>query len=76
MISLFVFVLIFFVFCFGMGKVINNKLVKNDGPPNKWNHLTYSPDQPGQEPRIECGARTAAASRHDGALPHAAAADG
>src|SRR5882757_10080879 len=37
MISLFVFLTIFFVFCFGMGKVINNALVKHDGPPNKWN---------------------------------------
>ena len=31
------FVLIFFVFCFGMGKVINNALDKSDGPVNKWN---------------------------------------
>lgn len=28
---------VFFVFCFGMGKVINNALIKRDGPPNKWN---------------------------------------
>ncbi|WP_263382824.1 hypothetical protein [Granulicella arctica] len=31
------FVLIFFLFCFGMGKVINNALEKNDGPVTKWN---------------------------------------
>ncbi len=48
MASLFVFVLIFFVFCFGMGKVINNALIKHDGPANKWNQLTYSPATPGK----------------------------
>ena len=42
LISLFVFVLIFMVFCFGMGKVINNALIKHDGPPNKWNTLQYT----------------------------------
>ncbi len=36
LVSLGVFLVIFFVFCFGMGKVINNALVKHDGPPNKW----------------------------------------
>jgi len=35
--SLLAFVAVFFVFCYGMGKVINNELVKRDGPPNKWN---------------------------------------
>ena len=39
LVSLGVSVVIFFVFCFGMGKVINNALVKHDGPPNKWNQL-------------------------------------
>ncbi|MEO6803802.1 MAG: hypothetical protein ABI197_11245 [Granulicella sp.] len=34
------FVLIFFVFCFGMGRAINNALEKNDGPVNKWNELS------------------------------------
>src|ERR1700761_7310969 len=48
MASLFAFVLIFFVFCFGMGKVINNALVKHDGPPNKWNQLGYSPEGKGK----------------------------
>jgi hypothetical protein len=42
LISLFVFLIIFFVFCFGMGKVINNALVKHDGPPNKWNTFQYT----------------------------------
>ncbi len=37
LVSLAVFLVIFFVFCFGMGKVINNALVKHDGPSNKWN---------------------------------------
>ena len=31
------FLLIFFVFCFGLGKVMNNALVKLDGPVTKWN---------------------------------------
>jgi hypothetical protein len=48
MISLFVFVLIFFIFCFGMGKVINNSLIKEYGPPNKWNQFQYSPEKPGK----------------------------
>ena len=30
------FVLVFFVFCFGMGKVINRALEKQDGPPDRW----------------------------------------
>ena len=42
MISLFVFLIIFFVFCFGMGKVINNALIKHDGPPNKWTAFEYT----------------------------------
>jgi hypothetical protein len=37
LIALLISVGVFFVFCFGMGKVINNALVKSDGPPNKWN---------------------------------------
>lgn len=48
MASLFAFVLVFFVFCFGMGKVINNGLVKHDGPPNKWNQFQYSPENRGK----------------------------
>ena len=31
------FVLVFFVFCFGMGKVINRAIERQDGPANKWN---------------------------------------
>ena len=34
--GLFGFVLIFFVFCFLMGRVINDGLNKQDGPTNKW----------------------------------------
>jgi hypothetical protein len=34
------FVLIFFVFCYGMGKVINSALLKSDGPLTKWNQLS------------------------------------
>jgi hypothetical protein len=48
MASLFAFVLVFFVFCFGMGKVINNSLVKEYGPPNKWNQSQYSPTNKGK----------------------------
>jgi hypothetical protein len=38
--GLFGFVLIFFVFCFGMGKMINSALEKSDGPVTKWNQLS------------------------------------
>jgi hypothetical protein len=41
--SLFAFVGVFFVFCFGMGKVINTAILKSDGPPNKWNLIGYEP---------------------------------
>ncbi len=34
------FVLVFFVFCFGMGKLINNGIEKSDGPVTKWNQLS------------------------------------
>jgi hypothetical protein len=33
-------VLIFFVFCFVLGKVINSAIEKEDGPTNKWNQLS------------------------------------
>ncbi len=36
LVGLFISVGVFFVFCFGMGKVINNALIKRDGPPDKW----------------------------------------
>jgi hypothetical protein len=48
LVSLGVFLVIFFVFCFGMGKVINNALVKHDGPPNKWNSYNFVPNVKGQ----------------------------
>jgi hypothetical protein len=35
--SLGAFVGVFFIFCFGMGKVINTAILKSDGPLNKWN---------------------------------------
>jgi hypothetical protein len=41
--SLFAFVGVFFVFCFGMGKVINTAILKSDGPPNKWNEIGATP---------------------------------
>ena len=43
LVSLGVFLVIFFVFCFGMGKVINNALVKHDGPSNRWNAIMAPP---------------------------------
>jgi Na+-transporting methylmalonyl-CoA/oxaloacetate decarboxylase gamma subunit len=48
MTSLLVFLVIFFVICFVMGKVINNALIKHDGPPNKWNQFQYSPENRGK----------------------------
>jgi hypothetical protein len=38
--GLFGFVLVFFVFCFVLGRVINTALEKEDGPTTKWNHLS------------------------------------
>ena len=46
--SLAAFLLVFFVFCFGMGKVINNALVKQDGPPTKWNQIAAVPHKRGK----------------------------
>ncbi|MFZ0662300.1 MAG: hypothetical protein WAM66_06370 [Acidobacteriaceae bacterium] len=37
LIGMFISICVFFIFCFGMGKVINNALAKRDGPLNKWN---------------------------------------
>jgi hypothetical protein len=44
--SLMAFVVVFFIFCYGMGKVINNQLVKTDGPLNKWNAIAAGPAVP------------------------------
>lgn len=38
--GLILFVVVFFVFCFGMGKLINNGLEKADGPVTKWNQMS------------------------------------
>ena len=43
LIALFISVGVFFVFCFGMGKVINTAIIKSDGPPNKWNQIGSQP---------------------------------
>jgi hypothetical protein len=40
LVGLFISVGVFFVFCFGMGILINNELKKHDGPSNKWNAST------------------------------------
>ena len=37
--SLAAFIFVFFVLCYVSGKVINNALVKHDGPANKWHQL-------------------------------------
>jgi hypothetical protein len=41
--GLFISVGVFFVFCFGMGKVINNGIETQDGPVNKWNASSATP---------------------------------
>jgi hypothetical protein len=43
LVALSLFVTVFFVFCFGMGKVINTALERRDGPPNKWSSLGTTP---------------------------------
>ncbi len=42
--SLGAFVGVFFIFCFGMGKVINTAILKSDGPSNKWNMIGAQPN--------------------------------
>lgn len=44
------FVLIFFFFCFVMGKAINYALAQHDGKPDRW-HQNAQLDQPGATPR-------------------------
>jgi hypothetical protein len=39
LLSLVVFLGVFFIFCYAMGKVINNQLAKQDGPLTKWTAL-------------------------------------
>jgi hypothetical protein len=41
--SLAAFVGVFFIFCFGLGKVINTAILKSDGPLNKWNAIGSQP---------------------------------
>jgi hypothetical protein len=41
--ALAVFVGVFFVVCFVLGKVINTAILKKDGPPNKWNQIGAPP---------------------------------
>jgi hypothetical protein len=38
--GLFGFVLVFFVVCFALGKMINTAIEKEDGPTTKWNHVS------------------------------------
>jgi hypothetical protein len=37
------FVGVFFIFCFGMGKVINTAIIRSDGPSNRWNQIGPQP---------------------------------
>jgi hypothetical protein len=41
--SLGVFAIVAFIFCFGMGKLINTAILKHDGPLNKWNAIGVQP---------------------------------
>jgi hypothetical protein len=50
-VGLFVSVGVFFVLCFGLGKVINYGLAKYDGPANKWNAANVP--QPGKLQNME-----------------------
>ena len=43
LIALGITIVVFFIFAFGMGKVINTVLKRADGPPNQWNKLAYNP---------------------------------
>lgn len=43
LVSLLVLSAVLFVVCFGIGKVINTAIVKEDGPLNKWNQLGAQP---------------------------------
>jgi hypothetical protein len=47
--SLAAFIGVFFIFCFGMGKVINTRIQRNDGPPNRWSQTDVHP--PGSKRR-------------------------
>jgi hypothetical protein len=40
--SLAIFLVVFFVVCFLMGKAINTALIRHDGPPNKWNQYNFA----------------------------------
>ena len=61
--SLFAFVGVFFIFCFGMGKVINTAILKSDGPPNKWNQIGTRPSgTPGGLGSVSVPASTSTAS--------------
>ena len=45
---------VFFVVCFGMGKLINMALIKHDGPPNKWtDDLGVKPANMVSDPAIQ-----------------------
>ena len=76
LVSLFVFLIIFFVFCFGMGKVINNALVQARRSAEQVEQLPILTRGKRQESRIECSTGAAATSCDDGPFPNAAASDG
>jgi hypothetical protein len=43
LVGLFISVGVFFVFCFGMGILINNRIKEHDGPVDKWHASTAEP---------------------------------
>ncbi len=75
------FLVIFFVFCFFMGKAINYALAKQDGPANKWHagqgdlgqHRAW---RRARRPDLQRSHGTAAACADDPELPNAASGDG
>ena len=74
------FVIIFFFFCFAMGKAINYALVKHDGEPDKWHSQTCNTRRDtawreARRPDIECGDGAAPTVADDAGISDAAAGD-
>ena len=73
--SLAAFVGVFFIFCFGMGKVINTAIIKSDGPPNKWNQIGSQPKGKREDLTSNAVMEQQQLNADGAALPHAAPAD-
>ena len=80
--GLFGFVLIFFVFCFFMGRVINEALNKQDGPADKWHQggqmFAGAKATGGKRENLKSKRRyrSAGTRTDDAGVPRAAVADG